>query len=65
MEEEEEELVGPEKVEDDRCLQSLYVRVREHHLHEDCDIHPVPPFGEYRTKAHLSSYLLLPPPTDC
>ena len=48
MEEEEEELEGPENEQDDRCLQSLYVRIREPHLHEDIVILTLlPPFGEY------------------
>ena len=48
LEEEEEELEGPENEQDDRCLQSLYVcRVREPHLHEDIVIFTLlPPFGE-------------------
>ena len=68
LEEEEEELEGPENEQDDSCLQSLYVRVRvrEPHLLEKIVIFTLlPPFGEHRTNSHLSSYLPLPPPTDC
>ena len=49
---EEEELVGPENVEDDRCLQSLHVRIREPHLHEDNDIHPAASFW-YTRRTHI------------
>ena len=58
LEEDAGDMEGPESEQDGRCLQSLYVWVREPHLHEKILMF------EYRTNSHLSSRPP-PPPTDC